>query len=287
MLLLFLASLVWAFSFGLLGHFLAGLSPAFIAGARLTLAALVFLPFIRRLPLRQAMLLMVVGAVQFGVMYLFYNAAFACLPGHSHAVAMLTVFTPLYVTLLHDAWRMRLSVFALIAALVAVLGAGVLLWTGGSMAAPLHAFLLVQASNICFAIGQIFYRDWSPCGNRPADHNAMAWLYIGGALITLPWAIPAASIVCSFITLRQVLVLVYLGLVASGLGFFLWNAGARRTSPGLLAVVNNLKIPLATAASLFVFHEHADPLRLSMSCLILSIAVILGRIAAKLNRQGD
>ena len=45
-------------------------------------------------------------------------------------------------------------------------------------------------------------------------------------------------------------VLVYLGIVASGIGFFLWNAGARRSAPGVLAVGNNLKIPLAAAVFL-------------------------------------
>ena len=44
--LLFLTSLLWAFSFGLTKR-LTGLDAAFISFARLSLALLVFLPFLR------------------------------------------------------------------------------------------------------------------------------------------------------------------------------------------------------------------------------------------------
>ena len=61
----------------------------------------------------------------------------------------------------------------------------------------------------------------------------------------------------------QVLVLLYLGLLASGVGFFLWNVGATRVSAGTLAVFNNVKIPLAVVVSLLFFAEQTDWLRLA------------------------
>ena len=54
---------------------------------------------------------------------------------------------------------------------------------------------------------------------------------------------------------EQWLVIVYLGLVASGLGFFLWNKGAARTAPGALAAFNNAVVPLGMGLSLFYFGE--------------------------------
>ena len=42
----------------------------------------------------------------------------------------------------------------------------------------------------------------------------------------------------------------YLGLVPSGLAFNLWNLGATRVRAGILAVMNNLKIPLAVGVAL-------------------------------------
>ena len=260
MLLLILASFIWAFSFGLIGKTLEGVPGAFLACARLVLATGVFLPFLRRLPVRQVLVLLLIGAVQFGLMYLFYNDSFAFL--QPHEVALFTVFTPIYVTLVHDARSRRLSGFAMLAALLAAAGSGVVLWQHGALLAPWRGFLLVQGSNLCFALGQLAYREWSRGCNRPDDVAVMGWLYLGGVLATLPWAVltlPHATVLLSRLQLAAV---VYLGVIASGVGFFLWNAGARRTATGLLAVFNNLKIPLAAAVSLLFFGGKASPLHL-------------------------
>ena len=61
-------------------------------------------------------------------------------------------------------------------------------------------------------------------------------------------------------------------MVASGLGFFLWNVGATRVGSGTLAVMNNAKIPLAVACSLLIFGEQADPLRLAARLALLGAA---------------
>jgi drug/metabolite transporter (DMT)-like permease len=60
------------------------------------------------------------------------------------------------------------------------------------------------------------------------------------------------------LTTQQWLTLLYLGVGASGLGFFLWNVGATRVAPATLAVMNNAKVPLGVAASIVVFGEAAD-----------------------------
>jgi len=72
-----------------------------------------------------------------------------------------------------------------------------------------------------------------------------------------------------------VMTLLYLGVIASGLGFFFWNVGALRVSAGELAVMNNAKIPLMVAASLLVFGEQADLARLAASLVLLVLAVWL------------
>ena len=72
---------------------------------------------------------------------------------------------------------------------------------------------------------------------------------------------------------RQLGVLLYLGLVASGLGFFLFNAGARRTDIGTLAIFNNMKIPLAILASGLVFRESVDWPRLAAGGAVIACAL--------------
>lgn len=269
MLFLLLASLIWAFSFGLLGNVLAGVPPAWVAGVRLALAALVFAPFLKRQPVRDAAALAGIGAVQFGLMYLCYNASFRCLP--SYQVALLTAFTPIYVALLHGRGRRLLRLLA--AAGLAVAGAGVIVWKGWAVGS-VKGFLLVQGSNLSFALGQLAYRGWARRGGRPPDHALMGWLYIGGLLAVLAPALLAAA---PALAARQALAVAYLGIVASGLGFLLWNAGVRRASAGALAVLNNAKIPLAATVSLLVFHEKADPVRLLAGGALLVLALLLAR----------
>jgi drug/metabolite transporter (DMT)-like permease len=272
---LLIASIIWAFSFGLIGKTLEGVPGSFLACTRLALAMCVFLPFLRRVPARDMRALLLIGAVQFGLMYICYNDSFVYL--QPHEVALFTVFTPLYVTLLHDLRHRRISWNALFAALLATAGAGVVLWHRDNLLAPWRGFLLVQASNLCFALGQLAYREWARGPGRPDDRAAMGWLYLGGALATLPWALLAVPRDSVSLSTGQVAAVVYLGVIASGMGFFLWNAGARRTPAGVLAVFNNLKIPLAAVVSLLVFGGRGDLFHLAGGGLLFVAATWLSQ----------
>ena len=74
MTLLIITTVLWAFSFSLIGEYLAGqVDSVFSVLIRLLLAAVVFLPFLRWRGYRLSTLLlyMAVGALQLGIMYLF------------------------------------------------------------------------------------------------------------------------------------------------------------------------------------------------------------------------
>ena len=274
MIYLVIVSLVWAFSFGLIGNTLAGLPPAWLGWIRLGLSALVFLPFVRRLPWKSALALFATGAVQFGLMYLAYLSSFRYLK--SHEVALFTVVTPLFVAGLNDLFGRRFQPWNLLAACLAVAGAGILKWSQLESTASLYGILLVQASNLCFAAGQLAYR--AVLRRLPApvpDHRVFFWLHLGGFAILTPLALPLAlSAAPPAPTPSQWAVLAYLGIVASGLCFFLWNRGARLVSAGQLAVMNNLKIPLAVAVSLFVFREPANLYTFFAGALLIGVALL-------------
>ena len=89
---LLITSFIWALSFGLLGNCLSGLPASFVAMTRMAGSLAVFLPFVRRVPFSHALVMMGIGAVQFGGMYLCYIAAFHYLP--SHQVALFTATIP-------------------------------------------------------------------------------------------------------------------------------------------------------------------------------------------------
>jgi len=273
MLYLLTASAIWALSFGLIGNMLAGLPPAWIAAVRLAIAAAVFLPFVRRVPLRTAAGLFFVGMVQFGFMSLAYLSSFRYLK--SHEVALFTVMTPVYVAVLNDLLSRTFHGVNLLAALLAVGGASVILWKGVSSPAPLIGFLLVEASNLCFAAGQLAYREWmARTPQAPGDGHVFFWLYLGGLAAVLPLGMHGAAASAPHPTAAQILALAYLGVLVSGLSYFLWNAGARRVSGGVLAVMNNLKIPLGVAASLLLFGERTNVPALLASGVLVGAALI-------------
>jgi len=267
------ASVIWAFSFGLIGNLLAGLPPAWIACVRLLIAAAVFLPFVKRVPLNVGAALFAVGTIQFGVMSLAYLSSFRYLK--SHEVALFTVMTPVYVSVVNDLLSRKFHGANLLAAALAVCGAGIILWKGVSSRAPLVGFLLVETSNVCFAVGQLAYREVMRRTAQPLpDRSVFFWLYLGGLAAMLPLGLGDVIRCAPHPTGPQAATLLYLGAVVSGLSYFLWNSGARRVPGGVLAVMNNLKIPLGVAASLLVFGERTSLAGLWAGGVLVAAALI-------------
>jgi drug/metabolite transporter (DMT)-like permease len=131
-------------------------------------------------------------------------------------------------------------------------------------------------------MGQILYRRIAP-GTGKADHQLMGVLYVGAAVVALAMALPAVRWdLVAAMTPGQLDILLYLGIVASGVGFFLFNAGARRTDVGTLAIFNNAKIPLAILASALVFHDQVDWVRLAAGGVVIAAALGLNRWLVRL-----
>ena len=282
--LLLLVSFVWAASFGIIKTRLLGVHPDVVNAARLCLAALVFLPFLRRLPRARALELALVGALQFGVMYALYTRSYAALAAHQ--VALATVMTPVYVTLFDDLLARRLRLGFLACAALAAAGTAVSVGVGRAGGAPLSGVVLVQLANLCFAVGQIWYRRALMRAPGLRDREAFAWCAAGAACVALLLAAPrvagwgsgsgagAGPAAQAWATLgpAQLLALLYLGVVASGLCFFLWNVGARKVNTGVLAVMNDLKIPLGVLVSLALFGERAAWPRLAAGGAMIGLA---------------
>lgn len=273
MLYLVLVSLLWAFSPGLTKGLTTGLDSSFVAAARLGLALLVFLPFLRFKGLTPRLIasLVALGAVQFGVMYLGYIESFRHL--QAHEVALFTLTTPVFVTLLADALDRTFRVRALAAALLAVGGTVVVAFKGQAVQPTLWGLALVQISNLAFAAGQVGYKRLRAQHPTLRDREVFGLLYAGAVLLTVPFALARMDFATFSLTAKQGYTLLYLGTLASGAGFFLWNIGATRVGTGTLAVMNNAKIPLMVAVSLLFFGEYADLPRLFISLVLLTTAV--------------
>ena len=271
--LLIIVSLLWAFSFGLIKRHLVGVDSTFVAAARLGLALLVFLPFLRLrgVRLRTGLGLAGIGAVQFGLMYLAYIESFRYL--RAYEAALFTITTPVFVTLFADALESTLRFRALVAALLAVAGTAFVTVRSSDVQITLTGLALVQVSNAAFAVGQVVYRRLRQRTPELRDRDVFALLY-GGAFLVAALAAAVKGVNVS-LNAAQTWTLVYLGVFASGAGFFLWNVGATRVGSGTLAVMNNAKVPLAVAVSLLFFGEQAPLPWLAASLVTLGVAVWL------------
>jgi len=253
--LLIITTILWAFSFSLIGEYLAGhVDSYFSVLMRVGLAALVFLPFLRLRgqTFNTILLYMLVGAMQLGVMYLFSFRAYVYLSVSEFL--LFTVLTPLYITLIYDLLsKRRLRWGYVLSALLAVAGAAIIrydkvsdhFWTG---------LMFVQLANISFAMGMVGYKRLMETRPMP-QHNAFAWFYMGAFIVAVvawfmlgnPQKLPTTTVQWS--------VLIWLGVVASGLGYFMWNYGATQVDAGTLGIMNNVHVPAGLLVNLAIWQE--------------------------------
>jgi drug/metabolite transporter (DMT)-like permease len=284
MIYLALVSVIWAFSFGLIGSALSGVDSLLVATLRLGVASILFLPFLRLKDIGSVdrFRLIIYGAIQFGLMYACYMRAYQFIP--SHLVAIFSILTPVYVVLIHDLRRRTFSKHYLWVAILSVLGATSIkaktipsgdIWMG---------FGLMQAAGIAFAFGQVAYRDWKRANPQVPDRSVFALLSLGGVFSVGCFSLVLTDYQTVELSTENWKAILYLGCVASGLGFFLWNKGASVSNPGTLAAFNNAVVPLAVLFSLFLFGE-ADSLdseslvRLIVGAGLIGTAVFLGQRA--------
>ena len=155
---LLFVTLIQAFSFNLIGEYLAGHVDSYFAVlVRVVLAGLVFIPLTRWRRVEPGFMrgMLLIGALQFGITYVCLYLSFRVLSVPE--VLLFTILTPLHVTLIEDALNRRFNPWALVAALVAVLGAAVIRYDRIS-ADFFLGFLLLQLANFTYAAGQVLYR---------------------------------------------------------------------------------------------------------------------------------
>lgn len=276
MALLWFVTALWAASFSLIGEFLAGRVDGYIAVfIRMLLALLVLLPFFRprQFSRRQQLQLAAIGALQIGVMYLFLYHAFLYLSVAE--VLLFTIFTPLYVTVVAELLngRRRLPWRWWLAAVLAVAGAAVIrydqlseqFWFG---------FLLIQAANLCFAAGQVVYKRL-PLGDERQQLHSFALFFAGASVVSAVAMLAFADFNKLPTSNLDWLILLWLGVGASGLGYLLWNLASKRVNTAQLASMNNMLIPAGLLINFSFWGQQVDWWRLAIgsSILLLSIAV--------------
>lgn len=275
-------TLLWAFSFSLIGEYLAGqVDSDFAVLARVLVAALVFLPLTvwRGLPGRLVAGFWLAGALQFGVTYLCLYRSFTVLTVPE--VLLFTVLTPIYVTLLDDALARRFNPWALVAAVVAV-GGGAIIRFKPLEGDYLLGFLLLQVANATFAAGQVLCRQL--LARYPVEqplHRYFGHFFLGALVLALPSFLLFGNPAKLPHTAVQWGVLLWMGLFATALGMFWWVKGSTRVNAGTLAVLNELHVPAGLVVNLLIWNRDADLPRLAAGGAVILASLWLCRLGRR------
>ena len=275
MIYLIIATVCFSLSFGLIKSQLAPLPSEFVVFVRLFIACILFVPFFKIVNMKKQFFAGLIGVIQFGVMYLCFIKAFKYLQGNE--VALLTTTTPIFVALWSCMFGERFRFVYIICILMSVFGAGIIVWQNLTIDIIVKGVLLMEATNCSFALGQVLWKKY--IGEN--EIKFMSSAYFGAVIFVLPFMLFGVDFASLNISLNQILSLLYLGFIPTGLGFWLWNKGATMVETSLLAIMNNLKIPLGVLFSIFLFKENINVLNFVLGTSVIIFSIVLLHFSLK------
>ena len=255
---LIIVSILWSFSFGIIKYGLGGVDSSYISFIR-SLIAFLFFSSISIYNIKKFsfdLKLVIIGAIQFGLMYVFYIQSYAYLP--AYLIATFTITTPIFVGLASKfILKEQISKNGIYAIILVLIGSFLMRM---NIVNPLNywiGFLLIQFANFFFASGQILFKEWNAENDSKDIVHNFSQLFLGATLITSIFYF--FSMNNSYeLTSINLFTLIFLGLVSTGLGFLFWNIGSLKVSNEKPAVMNNLIIPIAVLNSFFIFGEQIN-----------------------------
>ena len=269
MIYLIVATVLFSLSFGLIRSQLVSLPSEFVVFARLLIATLIFIPFLKKINFKKQFIAFIIGIIQFGVMYLCFIKAFRYLQGNE--AALLTTSTPVFVAI----WSMflgeKFKPIYIACILMSVIGAIIVVWHNISFNMIVKGVLLMESSNCAFALGQVLWKKYL----GKDDLKLMASAYLGAVIFVTPFALMNVNHLSIKVSLAQIVSILYLAVIPTGIGFWLWNKGSTSVKYSTLAVMNNLKIPLGVLFSILLFHERVNIVNFSIGSTIILLAIIL------------
>ncbi|MDR2614666.1 MAG: DMT family transporter [Candidatus Accumulibacter sp.] len=283
---LILVTLLWAFSFSLIGEYVAGkVDSDFAVLLRVVIAAAVFIPFTRwrGLPWRLVGGLWLAGALQFGATYLCLYRSYEVLTVPE--ILLFTVLTPIYITLFDDTLARRFSPWSLVAAAVAVTG-GIIIRFHKIEGEYLMGFLLLQLANMTFAAGQVLCRRL--LAQYPMDlplHRFFGHFFLGAMVLVIPSFLFFGDLAKLPQTATQWGVLAYMGLFATALGMYGWVKGSTQVDAGTLAIMNELHVPAGLAVNLLFWNRNTNLRTLVMGGAVILFSLWVNRLGRRLGRR--
>ena len=260
MIYLILVSILWSFSFGIIKYGLSGIDSSFISLMR-NLIAFLFFASLSLYNFKKFIFdikLILIGAIQFGLMYVLYIQSYQYLP--AYLIATFTITTPIFIGIFSQLLQNKsFSLSGIFSILLVVLGS---LMMRFNIVNPLDywlGFFLIQCANICFAIGQIMFKKWYSKNTSVDIIYNFSQMFFGAVLITSIFSIINSTNI-GMLNTYNLFALLFLGLFSTGFGFLVWNLGSLQVSNERLAVMNNVVIPIAIFNSFLIFGEAINPM---------------------------
>ena len=260
MIYLILVSILWSFSFGIIKYGLSGIDSSFISLMR-NLIAFLFFASLTLYNFKKFIFdikLILIGAIQFGLMYVLYIQSYQYLP--AYLIATFTITTPIFIGIFSQLLQNKsFSLSGIFSILLVVLGS---LMMRFNIVNPLDywlGFFLIQCANICFAIGQIMFKKWYSKNTSVDIIYNFSQMFFGAVLITSMFSIINSTNI-GMLNTYNLFALLFLGLFSTGFGFLAWNLGSIQVSNERLAVMNNVVIPIAIFNSFLIFGEAINPM---------------------------
>ena len=275
MLYLIIATICFSLSFGLIKEQLSILPSEFVVFCRLLIAFLIFLPFTKMLQVKKHLVAFFIGMIQFGLMYLLFIKAFKFLQGNE--IAILTTTTPVFVAVWSSVFGEKFKPVYIFCILMSVIGAGIIVWNNMTFNMIVKGVLLMESCNCSFALGQVLWKKF--VGDN--DVNLMSSAYLGAFLFVLPFSLLAVDFTNIVLTKGQIFSILYLAIIPTGIGFWLWNKGAEKVKYSTLAIMNNLKIPLGVIFAIFIFHEKINMLNFILGSAVILFAILILQFVLK------
>tara|TARA_X000000368_G_scaffold125763_1_gene98706 strand:+ start:2523 stop:3362 length:840 start_codon:yes stop_codon:yes gene_type:complete len=269
MIFLIISTIIWAFSFSIIGNYLSSdIDPWSLSLIRVIISFLIFLPFIDLNINKKRMVYIIgVGAIQIGFMYSFYLNAFSFISVEK--ILLFTIFTPIYVTIISDIFQKKIKKFFLFLSILSVIGSLIIRITDVQLL-DLKGFILIQGANFSFALGQVLYKRYIK-NNSKLDYNLneFGYFYFGAIIIASLGSLIMIDSLSYPKSTTQWLLVLWLGAIASGLGYYFWNRGSVLVNNGTLAVMNNLVIPLGLFIEIAFFSKLINVTNYIIGALII------------------
>jgi|TARA_B100001093_G_scaffold285641_1_gene272856 drug/metabolite transporter (DMT)-like permease len=269
---LILVSILWSFSFGIIKYGLSGIDSSFISLMR-NLIAFLFFASLTLYNFKKFIFdiqLILIGAIQFGLMYVLYIQSYQYLP--AYLIATFTITTPIFIGIFSQLLQNKsFSLNGIFSILLVVLGS---LMMRFNIVNPLDywlGFFLIQCANICFAIGQIMFKKWYSKNTSVDIIYNFSQMFFGAVLITSMFSIINSTNI-GLLNTYNLFALLFLGLFSTGFGFLTWNLGSIQVSNERLALMNNAVIPIAIFNSYLIFGEAINPLLFAPGLVLFYLA---------------